>query len=442
MRLQEPVQSARAVITLLVSSGVELGAGPGGGRTARSAPATAPRNGPVTNAQLGIRASDHHALVRSTPKCDPLPVAAHTAPQYQRRVRILYGVVGEGMGHAIRSRVVLEHLFAQGHEVEIMASSRAADFLAKRFPEVHRIHGLHIIYDENRVRRGRTLWSNVLDGGAAIPQQIGAYFRLVEDFAPQVVISDFESWVYFYAKLHRLPIVSIDNMQVINRCRHGADVLRGIRPEFELTRAFVRGKLPGCDHYLITTFFYPPVRRKRTQLAPPLLRPEILGAQCTRGEHLLVYQTAEGHEQLPEALAGAGMPCRIYGMRRELTADVVEGELCYRPFDERRFVEDLSSARAVIAGGGFTLMGECVYLRKPLLALPVGGQIEQVLNARYLERVGYGRGAEHVDAPLLREFLQQLPGFEAHLAGYRQEGNRVALDALDQLLDRAVAGVL
>ena len=42
-------------------------------------------------------------------------------------MRILYGVVGEGMGHAMRSRVVLEHLFGQGHEVEIMVSGRASD---------------------------------------------------------------------------------------------------------------------------------------------------------------------------------------------------------------------------------------------------------------------------------------------------------------------------
>jgi uncharacterized protein (TIGR00661 family) len=48
-------------------------------------------------------------------------------------VKVLYGVVGEGMGHAMRSRVVLEHLVEQGHEVEIMASGRAVDFLAKRF---------------------------------------------------------------------------------------------------------------------------------------------------------------------------------------------------------------------------------------------------------------------------------------------------------------------
>ena len=33
----------------------------------------------------------------------------------------------------MRSRVVLEHLFAQGHEVEIVASRRAAKFLDTRF---------------------------------------------------------------------------------------------------------------------------------------------------------------------------------------------------------------------------------------------------------------------------------------------------------------------
>jgi uncharacterized protein (TIGR00661 family) len=359
-------------------------------------------------------------------------------------MRILYGVVGEGMGHAIRSKVVLEHLFAQGHEVEIIASSRAVDFLGEHFPEVHRIHGLHILYEENRVRRGRTLWSNVLSGTAALPKQIRAYFDLVEDFAPEVVISDFESWVYFYAKLHRLPIVSIDNMQVLNRCKHDARITRGIRTELELTRAFVTSKLPFCRHYLITTFFYPELRRKRTTLVPPLLRREILEARtrATRGEHLLVYQTAEGNEALPTALTSLGLPCRVYGMRRELREDVQEGPLLYRPFDERRFVDDLCSARAVISGGGFTLMGECVYLHKPVLSVPVHGQLEQVVNARYLEREGFGLGVEHVDTAVLREFLQALPSYEAKLAHYAQDGNRVASDALDGLLDRAASGLL
>ena len=64
-------------------------------------------------------------------------------------MRILYGVVGEGMGHAMRSRVVLEHLVAAGHEVEIMASGRAVDFLGKRFDGVNRIHGLHMVLEDD-----------------------------------------------------------------------------------------------------------------------------------------------------------------------------------------------------------------------------------------------------------------------------------------------------
>jgi uncharacterized protein (TIGR00661 family) len=354
-------------------------------------------------------------------------------------MKILYGVVGEGMGHAIRSRVVLEHLFARGHKVETMASSRAAEFLAKRFPEVHRIHGLHIIYEENRVRRGRTLWSNLAEGVAALPAQIRSYFDLVEDFAPEIVISDFESWAYWYAKTHGLPVVSIDNMQILNRCRHPAAILQGIRPEFELTRAFVKSKLPFCDHYFITSFFYPPLQRKRTTLVPPVLRPEIIAQRGTRGDHLLVYQTAEAYQALSDALAACGLPCRIYGLRRDLKEDLVQGNLRYRPFDEQSFIEDLASARAVVSGGGFTVMSECVYLHKPLLSVPVGGQVEQVVNGRWLQQLGYGRTARSIEPDVLREFLDAVPSCEEKLAQHKQDGNRELFDALDAELERLLA---
>src|SRR3954470_16391385 len=133
-------------------------------------------------------------------------------------MKILYGVVGEGMGHAMRSRVILEHLLAHEHDVEIMASGRAVDFLAKHFAGVNRIHGLHMIYEENRVRPMKTLWSNVTTGAAGLPKNIAAYFELITSFRPDAVISDFESWTYLYGKTHRLPVLSIDNMQIINRC--------------------------------------------------------------------------------------------------------------------------------------------------------------------------------------------------------------------------------
>jgi uncharacterized protein (TIGR00661 family) len=358
-------------------------------------------------------------------------------------MKILYGVVGEGMGHAMRSRVVLEHLCAQGHEIEIMASGRAKDFLAKRFEGVNRIHGLHMIYEDNRVRRGKTLWSNVLTGAAGVPQNIAAYFELIKEFRPEAVISDFESWAYLYAKAHRLPIVSIDNMQIINRCTHDDEILAGHQAEFQITRTFVKGKLPFCDHYLITTFFRPPVRKPKTTLVPPILRPEILAARRRPGEHLLVYQTAEGYGSLADTLARTGLECRIYGMRRGIQEEQVEGDLRYRPFSEEGFVDDLASCLGVIAGGGFTLMGEAVYLHKPMLAVPLGRQFEQLLNARYLEREGFGRGADSLDDPaVIRDFVAAIPACAERLSGYAQDGNRALFNELDGLLDKAAAGLL
>ena len=357
-------------------------------------------------------------------------------------MKILYGVVGEGMGHAMRSRVVLEHLVKEGHELEIMASGRATDFLAKRFEGVNRIHGLHMIYEENRVRRGKTLWSNVLTGATGVPRNIAAYFELYRDFRPEVVISDFESWTYLFAKTHKLPIFSIDNMQIINRCTHAKEIREDHRADFEVARAFVKGKLPFCDHYVITSFFFPPIRKPDTTLVPPILRPEILAAKRRAGEHLLVYQTGEGNTALTDTLAKTGLECRIYGMRRAITEDQVEGNLRFRPFSEDAFIDDLASSKAVIAGGGFTLMGEAVYLHKPMLALPLGGQFEQVLNARYLEQEGFGKMAANLEDPAeVKAFLDIVPRCEEALARYAQDGNRRLHDAVDGLLDRAAAGV-
>ncbi|MFO0638379.1 MAG: MJ1255/VC2487 family glycosyltransferase [Polyangiaceae bacterium] len=358
-------------------------------------------------------------------------------------MKILYGVVGEGMGHAMRSRVVLEHLVREGHEVEIMASGRAREFLGKRFEGVNQIHGFHMIYEENRVRLGKTLWSNVTTGAAGVPENIGAYFDLIKDFQPEAVISDFESWTYLYAKTHRLPLLSIDNMQIINRCTLPESVIEGHTAEFQLTKAFIKSKLPFCDEYFITTFFRPPVRKERTTLFPPILRPEILAAKAVKGDHVLVYQTAEGNESFVEGLRKLDTEFRIYGIRRSIKSEEREGNLVFRPFSEQGFIDDLASSKAVIAGGGFTLMGEAVYLHKPMLAVPLHRQFEQVLNARYLEHEGFGMATESLDDPeVVKHFLAKVPECEAKLAAYSQDGNTLILKALDGFLDRAQAGLV
>ena len=356
-------------------------------------------------------------------------------------MRILYGVVGEGMGHAIRSKVVIDHLIrTEGHEVEVVVSGRAHEVLSDYFPEVHRIWGLSMTFEDSRFKVWRSLLDNLteaLDSG--LPENIRQYFEITEDFRPHCVISDFESWSYLFGIRHALPVMCIDNIQMVARCHHDRDFVRRYRKEYELQKSFVKGKTPGSGHYYIPTFFHPEIRKRRTTLVPPVLRREILNAETSQGEHILIYQTSTSSEDLPEVLAQVDQPFVVYGYRRDIEAEVVEGNVTYRPFSETGFVDDLASARAVIANGGFTLMGETVHLRKPMLCIPLVSQFEQLLNAHYLEQLGYGFSMDRLDVQTIRYFLDNIDAYREKLEGYDAQDNGVLFGLLDERLDRLAA---
>jgi len=354
-------------------------------------------------------------------------------------MRILYGVVGEGMGHATRSKVVCEHLVASGHDIKIVVSGRAHAFLARAFPDVVEIQGLTIRYVDNRLDRNGTLAKNVLAAPSMVAANVGAYLEKVAPFRPELVISDFDSFAYLYAKRHRLPIVSIDNQQILSRCKLGKFAKAGVQVDYEMTKAFVRAKLPSCDHYIITSFFFPPIRRrfqKRTTVVPPILRSSILDAKSRArpGPHVLVYQTSSSDSHLLDKLEAVdGERFLVYGRGAETRRRNCE----MRAFSEEGFVDDLASARAVVCNGGLSLIGEALYLGKPIMSIPVHNQFEQVANARYLEELEYGLSADQIDTDLLRLFLREAPKYASRVAKHGQDGNSKLFDTVDELIDRA-----
>ncbi len=342
-------------------------------------------------------------------------------------MKILYGVVGEGMGHATRSRVVIEHLLSRGHELKVVVSGRAHGLLVRSFAgreriDIDEIQGLFMRYEGNALDVGRSVLANLGKAPASLARNIAAYVRL--DFEPDAIVSDFESWAFFYGLNHDKPVISIDNMQVINRCEHPEEITRD--PDFQLAKAAVKVKLPGAHHYIVTTFFRPPVRKERTTLVPPILRPEILAARREPGKHVLVYQTAAANEALVPLLQSLPYEFRLYGMRR----DAVLGNVILRDFSETGFVDDLRTARAVIAGGGFSLMGEAVHLRVPMYSVPIEGHYEQILNARYLAMLGYGRHGESFERDAIADFLDNAPSD----TGYEPRDNSELFESVDKVL--------
>jgi uncharacterized protein (TIGR00661 family) len=343
-------------------------------------------------------------------------------------VKVLYGVNGEGLGHATRSEVVIGALL-RAHDVRVMASGAAFGYLRRRLRHVSEIFGPSFAMDRGEIRR----WASVTGTAAAarreLPGSVRRWMQAVHEWRPDVVVTDFEPLSGIYARSSRTPLVCVDNIHMIDRCRHDEGILGGAREDFVLARAVTHAMVPTAGDYVITTFFRPPLLRGRTTLVPPIVRPEIVAAEPVRGEHLLVY--SGGSPALVDALRASEVPSRVYLMRDGPPAGTRDGAIEYRARSVDGFLADLVSARGVVTGGGFSLLSEAIYLGKPVLSVPLHGQFEQLMNARYLQREGFGMCAPAVDAATLEGFVEGLDAFHATLQGYVQDGNVEALAAIE-----------
>jgi uncharacterized protein (TIGR00661 family) len=350
-------------------------------------------------------------------------------------VRILYGVNGEGMGHATRSQVVIESLLAAGHDVHVVASQAAYRYLSPLLPKVDEILGPKFVLEDGQVRQLATVELNVRTLVAGAPRQLQGWLGRMREWRPEVAVTDFEPFTAMYARASRTPMLAVDNINMLDRCRHDDAIVAGSKESFMLARSVTRQMVPNAFLYLVTTFFYPPLLKNQTVLVPPILRQAIVDAEPERGDHLLVYSS--GAEGEVAALKHSGLECRVYGMRGGPDEGTRDGNIEFKPRSNEGFVEDLRTARAVITGGGFSLMSEAVFLGKPMIALPLQGQAEQLMNSRYLEREGFGIAASELTPAEIDRFMSGIDRFEERLSEYAQDGNETTLAAVAQRVEAA-----
>jgi uncharacterized protein (TIGR00661 family) len=350
-------------------------------------------------------------------------------------MKILYGVCGEGMGHAMRSAVVAAHLSRAGHDVRFVTSGNALKYLEARWPgKVTRTLGFGIQMEKNTVRPLRTFLSNAAVHTLAPAAHVASFLALGGRNV-DAVISDFDFWSSGYARFFGIPCYAVDNVHFLNRCDHPRQLVAGDRTAASLMYPGVNAMVPDARRYLVTTFAGADIVRDRTTLHYPILRDKILAAPKTEGDHVAVYFNASSdHAAIARALQGVDGKFHFYGAPVQVDTQV--GNVSLRPFDEDRFIADMASAKAVIGGAGFTLMTEAIYLGKPMLAAPFGGQFEQILNANYLQHLGYGERAYEFTPQSVSTFLGRADGYRQELRNFQHDGNRELLYSVD----RALAG--
>ncbi len=349
---------------------------------------------------------------------------------------IFYSLAGEGRGHATRVRTIVEALRTE-HRFVIFAPGDAFDMLAPAYAnsDVRVVHipGLHFAYGADRSLSPWRTALGVAEYAARLPALVARLEAEMDREPPDLVVTDFEPSLPRAARRRGVPFVSLDHQHFLV-----ASDLSHLRLGLRL-RAAALGKLVGLYYQgqastIVSSFCFPGLRPGigRAVEVGPLLRPQVLAAQPEHGAHLVVYLRKFGSERLLAALADTGRDVRVYGLGEQ----PARGNLRFFAIDERRFVEDLATSCALVTTAGNQLLGEALYLQKPILALPEPNNAEQLLHAHLLASglTGEWIGFEHVDAAVVTRFLGRVDFYRSRIVRERMNGNPAALAELRRYL--------
>jgi uncharacterized protein (TIGR00661 family) len=356
--------------------------------------------------------------------------------------KIFYSMAGEGRGHAARVRTLVEQLQDE-HELHLFAPEEAYDFLERFYgPDsphssvrLVRIPGLRFEYTGGKLNLLGSIWRGLKYAAWELPRLVRAFRRRIQAERPDLVICDFEPSLPRAAHRERIPFLSIDHQHVLVACD-----LSSLSMELQWYAWWmgwaIRWHYAGRCHGVMTAFYQPPVKPgfERLQLVGPIIRPEVVAAKPTNGDYLLSYLRAATPERVFDVLARSPLPVKIYG----LGSREPRGNATFHPIHEHHFIEDLAGCRAVVCAAGNQLLGEALFLGKPVLAIPEEIHHEQRINAHFLRDMGAGDWTtlEAFDEAKLAEFLAGLDGYQSEAAKLcgRLDGTAQALEAIQHEL--------
>lgn len=331
---------------------------------------------------------------------------------------VFYCVCGEGMGHAIRTGVMVDRI-KDKYDVYIFSSDRAYKYLNSKFENVYEIGGFNTVYINNKVNNLKTLSDALKRNPTNMKIGYENLYKKAAQLKPDVIVTDFEIYATMVSKLRGIPLISLDNIHMITQTK--IDYPKNHLGEMLKAKSVIKTYVVKPEVHILTSFFYPKVRPgKNAVIYPPIIREDILKLEPKDGNHVIVYQTSRESERLVQRLKSLkNEQFIVYGFNK----NEIDGNLTYKEFNEDEFYDDLASAKAVICNGGFTFISEAIHLKKPIYSVPAIGNFEQTLNGFYVQKLGYGEYHEVMSAKKVANFLKRLPKYQQKLKKVKKTDN-------------------
>lgn len=354
-------------------------------------------------------------------------------------MKIFYSFSGHGHGHAVRSSVVIEYLRRLGHQVKAATFGQGLKFAEKsNLKDIVEIEGFLMYYNKRGLSSTKTVLNFFNRSPEVIFSNLFKLRKVLNSFEPDLIISDFEPFSAYWAKWKDIPLIKINNQSVMTLAK--IKIPAKFYPDYLIGRTLVIDIFAPRAKFNFVLSFSPeltPIKKryqKNSFLMPPILREKIFALQPKKENFILVYQTSPVYQKKLNQIFNQFPQMRFY--LYNAGPKVVSGRnLLIKDFSEENFLNDLTNCRAVITNGGFGLMGEAIYLGKPILSVPIKGDFEQTLNAILLERCGYGQFGQKINYKILRDFFDNLDIYENNLKKYYQDKNKIFEEKLKETLN-------
>jgi uncharacterized protein (TIGR00661 family) len=298
-------------------------------------------------------------------------------------MKIFYGICGEGMGHAGRSLALIERMLSLGHRVTIFTFADAFRLLANSGYEPRLVEGLQFRMTTSGSVNSLGTGLNLVRFLRTRGQSIDLVRQLAIAEQPDLFITDFEPITAMAAASLSIDCVSVDNQHRFCAPLGRQFPLR-LRTYSRLAGQFVRRWIKQPSQCVVAVFHQCPANGS-FQRVDALVRDRFTKVRPSAGEQILLYAKGALGQRMLRVAATVSARFIAYGC-----SGVEAANITYKPTSSDKLVDDLAACRGVLCTAGQQLIGEARYFGKRVLAVPIPGQHEQEINARYAQLDGIG----------------------------------------------------
>lgn len=359
-------------------------------------------------------------------------------------MRFLFLVQGEGRGHMTQAIVLSKILTANGHEVVhtfIGQSERRVIpnyFLEQINSNIESICSPNFILDKNN--KALKLAKSIAYNSRFIRtynNSLKQIHQKVKETNPHTVINfyDFLGGLYFrFYHPRNVKHICIGRPFLTNHPDFPFESNRNIEKELYLLNNKITSQ--RCDKYLALSFrAYDPIRIKNTVVVPPLIKDEVKNSKAIQEDFLLGYIVNDGYseELISWHTNNKHIKIRCFWDRKNMPEEYTPHEnLQFHLINDILFHDLMKRCKGYFSTAGFESICEAMYLKKPVLMIPVEGQYEQACNAIDGEIAGAGIRDLSFD---ISKFMDYLPNHkpDKHFHNWVNNAESIFIEELTNL---------